>query len=307
MPRSLRFTPPSGLVEVTSRTLQGRHLLRPSPQANAIFLGVLGRALRKYDVALIYVVCMSNHFHALLLPRDSKALADFMGYFVGNLARKVNLSTGWSGPVFPTRYRSIPVSEEPEAMIARLRYLLAHGVKEDLVFAPGDWPGVQAARALADGRMHLDGGSWFDGTEACNARDRGEAADAFGFPEPERVTLAKLPCWAHLEDAAYCLRIREIVVAIEAEARQRHRENHTAPAGEASVVGRDPTSRPARVDRSPAPRFHTASREARRVLEEAYRWFAVAFYEAKQRLRSAGNPHAFPDGAFPPPQAFVAA
>ena len=45
MGRKLRYLPEEGaLVEVTCRTLQGRLLLRPSPELNDIAAGVLGRA-----------------------------------------------------------------------------------------------------------------------------------------------------------------------------------------------------------------------------------------------------------------------
>lgn len=44
-----------------------------------------------------------------------------------NLARKVARAVSWSGPFWETRYRPIPVTAEPEAQIARLRYVLAHG------------------------------------------------------------------------------------------------------------------------------------------------------------------------------------
>ncbi len=41
--RPLRYIPPGSVVEVTSRTIQGRLLLRPSPEVNDIILGVIGR------------------------------------------------------------------------------------------------------------------------------------------------------------------------------------------------------------------------------------------------------------------------
>jgi hypothetical protein len=44
MPRPLRFVPEHALVEITTRTLQGRLLLRPSPELNDLVLGIVGRA-----------------------------------------------------------------------------------------------------------------------------------------------------------------------------------------------------------------------------------------------------------------------
>jgi hypothetical protein len=44
MPRPLRFIPEHSLVEITTRTLQGRLLLKPSPELNDLVLGVIGKA-----------------------------------------------------------------------------------------------------------------------------------------------------------------------------------------------------------------------------------------------------------------------
>jgi hypothetical protein len=44
MARPLRFVPPNSIVEVTTRTMQGRLLLRPSPELTEIILGIIGKA-----------------------------------------------------------------------------------------------------------------------------------------------------------------------------------------------------------------------------------------------------------------------
>lgn len=53
MARAIRFIPEGGaVVEVTGRTLQGRLLLRPSPELRVITIGILARARRLYGVKL---------------------------------------------------------------------------------------------------------------------------------------------------------------------------------------------------------------------------------------------------------------
>lgn len=282
-------------------------MLRPSQRFDEIFLGVLGRSQRLQGMEIVAVICLSTHFHLLLRPRDAQQLAAFAGHLKGNLARKVNRLVGWSGPVFGRRYDAIVVSDEPAAQIGRLRYLLSNSVKEDLVMSPTEWPGVQSATALVDGSMRLEGGLWFDGRKAHPARLRGEPVDCFDFPEPETVHLTKLPCWEHLDDATYRQRSADLVQEIEEEARGRHRRDGTAPAGARWVLRQDPLSCGKPLRRSPSPAFHAATREARRALEEAYRWFVVAYRAAAMRLRQGGDPHGFPDGAFPPAAAFVTA
>ena len=56
-----RYIPPGSLVEVTTRTIQGRLLLVPSRDLNDIVNGVLARALSRYPVELVDFVVMGNH------------------------------------------------------------------------------------------------------------------------------------------------------------------------------------------------------------------------------------------------------
>jgi hypothetical protein len=41
----LRFIPENSLVEITTRTLQGRLLLRPSPELTDLILGIVGTSV----------------------------------------------------------------------------------------------------------------------------------------------------------------------------------------------------------------------------------------------------------------------
>src|SRR5688572_4945492 len=153
MPRGVRFVPEGGaLVEVTVRTDQSRMLLRPSPVLNEVVLGVLGRAQRRYEVRCCGVVIMSNHWHALLKVDDALQLARFMQYCNANLAREVERLVDWPSGIWSRRYHAILISEEEEAQAARLKYLLAHGVKEFLVGRVSDWPGVHSGKAVLEGK-----------------------------------------------------------------------------------------------------------------------------------------------------------
>jgi len=59
--RRLRYFPDRPLVEVTTRTLQGRFLLRPSPGLREIFVGILARAAALYEVDVHAFVCLMSH------------------------------------------------------------------------------------------------------------------------------------------------------------------------------------------------------------------------------------------------------
>ncbi|HEV8632554.1 MAG TPA: transposase, partial [Thermoanaerobaculia bacterium] len=140
MARPLRFLPPGSLVEVTMRTVHGRLLLRPSSQLNDLVLGVIGRAQRKYAMRIHALAVLGNH-HALLSPDSPQQLAAFMDYLASNIAREIGKLYDWREKFWARRYRSILVSDEEEAQVGRLAYLLGNGVKEGLVAKPQDWPG----------------------------------------------------------------------------------------------------------------------------------------------------------------------
>ena len=133
MARKLRFIPPGSVVEVTARTVQSRFLLKPGPGWRETFVGALARARERYRVDVHDFVCLSTHLHLLLSPENARELAGFMRHFLSKLSLEAAKRHGWGGPLFQRRYQTILVSGEARAQEARLRYLLAHGVKENLV------------------------------------------------------------------------------------------------------------------------------------------------------------------------------
>jgi hypothetical protein len=52
--------------------------------------------------------------------------------------------------------------------------------------------------------------------------------------------------------------------------------------------------------RSPAPDFHTATKEVRQRLRAAYRLFVDAFVAASQQFREGDRSALFPEGCCPP-------
>ena len=83
--------------------------------------------------SLIY---LSNHCHLLLRPRSVEQLASFMRDVNSKIAREVGRLHGWREKIWGRRYTDIVTSHEPEAQMARLRYLLEQGCKEGLVARP---------------------------------------------------------------------------------------------------------------------------------------------------------------------------
>jgi transposase IS200 family protein len=190
--RPLRFIPhPQTLVEVTTRTIHSRLLLRPSPQTNEIFLGVLGRALALYPVGIVAATCLSGHYHLLLVVDCAKDLTAFMRHFNSNLAREIGRVVKWRDKFWSRRYRAIVVSDEEAAQVERLQYVLSQGVKEGLVEKAGQWPGVHCLKALLEGVPLV--GQWFDRTREYAAQQRNENFKRLDCATSYQVQLSPLP------------------------------------------------------------------------------------------------------------------
>jgi REP element-mobilizing transposase RayT len=302
--RKLRYAPEGGATfEVTCRTLQARLLLRPSAELNQIVPGILGRAQRLYGVQLFAYVFVSNHFHLLLRVGNTRQLSRFMGYLNANLAKEVSRLTGWSGKVWERRYQAILVSDEEGALIGRFRYIVSHGVKEDLVPRLQEWPGIHCVHSLLGGEPLA--GHWFDRTLEYAMRRRGETFDRFQFATPETVHLSSLPCWAHLSPEAYRQRVAAMVTEIEEEAAAARQRAGKHSLGARAILAQHPHTRPEKCKKSPAPFVHAVSREMKKLLWEGYVWFVAEFRNAAEKLR-VGNPGArFPAGSFPPALPYV--
>ena len=240
--RPLRFIPPGSLVEVTARTIHGRLLLRPDHPTCDVILGVLGRAQALHRMRIVAFVFLSNHYHLLLLPDSPQQLAAFMGYLASNIAREVGRLHEWRESFWSRRYRAIPVSDEETAQIARLQYLLAHGVKEGLVAKARDWPGPSSSSALLEGAGIQ--GTWFDRTAEYRARRKGVECSAKTFASTESVTLTPIPCWAAWPEARRQEAVGELLAVIERQ--PEIARDGRPPLGREAILKQAPHERPGR-------------------------------------------------------------
>lgn len=309
MPRPLRYVPaPGTLIEVTTRTVQGRLLLQPTPPVNKALLGVLGRAQRIYGMVVHCVVVLSNHYHFLLAPTDARQLADFMGFVNSNIAREVGILVNWKEKFWGRRYQGILVSNEIRAQLGRLEYFMANCVKEHLVENPLEWPGVHCARALTEGRR-LEG-VWFDRTAFYRAQRRRKAGEPpvleKDYKTLETLELSPLPCLQNLSESERRRHVENLIEKVAGEAASSRKAKGMMVLGARRLQRLHPHTQPNRPKNSPAPRFHAYEAAVRKALREAYSAFAAAFRSASERLRSGDLGALFPEGCFPPALPFCA-
>jgi REP element-mobilizing transposase RayT len=304
MARRLRFIPPGSLVEVTSRTVQGRLLMRPSPLITELTLGVLARAARLYPVEIHAFCFLSNHFHLLVTVASAARLAAFMNYLNSNLARELGRVVDWRERFWGRRYQAVLVDHDEAAQLDRLVYLLRQGTKEGLVRSPREWPGAHSTQALLSGSPIC--GRWFDRSLAHRSRRRRVPLEDSRLWTTEGFELSPLPAWRG-RPARDCRRIVEgLVRAIEDEVSAHCETTGVRPLGAERICRQHPHQKPSRLRRTRVPLVHASSKESRILWSTRYRTFAEAFWNSARRLRAGLTPVTFPEGCFPPALPFVA-
>jgi len=302
MGRRLRYVPSGAMVEITSRTIQRRLLLKPTEELTGAILGILGRALAMYDVQLHAFAFVSNHFHLLASPADGEQLAAFVGYVKSQISREAGRLYDWPGTLWDRRYTSINVVDEG-AQVGRLRYILAHGAKEGLVASPLMWPGAHCAQALVHGDPII--GTWTDRTALYDARRHarrlGHEIDEHEYQAQYLVNLAPLPCWRGFTALERRRRCAELVDEIEREAAEDITVSGYGPLGVAKILEQHPHQIPrTRPRKRNAPLVHATTATVRESFTATYRRFVDQFRRASQRLRRGERDARFPLYSFPP-------
>lgn len=287
---------------ITCRTIQARKLMTPtSPLVREVCGGVLAKAVAMYGVRLHAYVFLSNHLH-LIVRAQGRPLALFMKYLLGNLSKKLGpLSKpepGWWNRFWERRYTASPVLDEA-ALEERLRYVVAHGVKEGLVARTADWEGLHCAAQLVDEQPLTF--NWFNWTKRWEARTRKDGGLSpqlapYGDELAEKVPLElePLPHWASEAPGRRQRRMRELIADIE-----RSVAPPTPPLGPEAVRTQSMEPCPRRK-RGRRPLCHASSSEARDEFRGFYRAFCRAFREAAKKWLLGDVGAEFPLGSFKP-------
>lgn len=285
---------------ITCRTFQARKLMTPtSPLIRDVCGGVVAKAVAVTGVRLHAYVFLSNHFH-LILRAQGRQVALFMKYLLGNLSKKLGplCAPGWWNRFWERRYTASPIVDE-DALEDRLRYVLAHGVKEGLVARAADWEGLHCAEQVVDEQPRSF--PWFNWTKRWKARTRQDGVasprvDAYDRELAEMVPLQldPLPHWAGEAPERRQQRMRLLVAEVEKQAAPP-----TPPLGP-EAVRQQTTERCWRRKRGRRPLCHASTADARTAFLGLYRSFCDAFRQASQKWLAGELTAEFPSGAFRP-------
>jgi hypothetical protein len=295
MSRPIRYMPdPYTVFEVTTRTMQSRLLLKPSPELNSIILGIIGKALSMYNVQMYLFVFLSNHYHMLLSACDFCELSRFMNHINSNIAREIGRLYDWHDKFWSRRFSAIPVLDD-ESLMDRARYILSHGCKEGLVSHPADWPGINCIAALTEGTPLV--GQWFNRTRMyADSRNVSGVQAESDYLTEYKVEIRPLPVWADLSETARQIKCKQLVEDVA----QQHQYKHVL--GVSTILAQDPHTKPVSTKKSSRPFCHAITQKVIKEYREGYRAFVGAFREAFGSLL-AGHVRSFesfPDCYIPP-------
>lgn len=295
MARLPRMYDEEGIYFVTARTFQARMLLTPKPMVSEAMAGVLAKAVSLTGVRLYGFVAASNHVHLLVGARGA-ALSRFMQYLLGNVAKKVGRLAGWRGSFWQRRFSAEPVLDD-EALVGRLKYILAHGVKEGLVETPEEWPGLSCLPLLrSEAPVKTKFFHWARRWQKGALREGGGDVWNDAWAEEVALQVHPLPCWEGLSRERRLRAVDDIVEGIVAEGR----EAHARVRGAGEVIAEEPQREPRYAKKSPRPLCHASTRERWKAFRQTLMDWVTAFRRASALYRAGDVAAEFPPWSFRP-------
>jgi REP element-mobilizing transposase RayT len=135
---------------ISRRCGQRELLLRPDDLTNRIFLYCLAVAAQRFNIGIIAVVMMSNHYHAVVYDPDG-VIPRFLETFHAISARAINRRRKRRENLWSAEQPNINYLVETNDVIDKTVYTLTNPVTDHLVDKALNWPGV-SSMAWLDGR-----------------------------------------------------------------------------------------------------------------------------------------------------------
>lgn len=223
----------------------------PVREVVQVFEYLFAVAAERYGMQVHEVLCMSNHFHALITDVEGR-LPEFMTYFDSLLARSLNAMRGVSGSVFEKEYSLVEVTDD-EKGLEHAVYTLANPCSVHLVRRSKQWPGFSTLRMKYGETRTIERpkvGLWKREGE----RERGETVENRGrrkarepkralhrgkpsvLPEVVELRLVRPPVYRMLSDAELRAEVWERLDARELELIEERRARGAEVLGAAKVL-----------------------------------------------------------------------
>lgn len=237
---------------------------------------------------MLAVSQMSNHLH-LVVEDQLGEISDFMQYFLGHAAKRLNRVDQVRGAVFERRFAEIVVLDE-DAVAKRIAYAVNNPVEASLVRSISDWTGLCL---YAEGAATVHTFSVFN--ESAYVRALGEAERTGAAVNPGDYVEQ-----AHLEVAGLGEAMAGRVAAAVAQREAQLQSEQEGVAGMGRVLESSPFDRPRMSSRSAMPLCFGSTREVRQLFVAGWRAFVTAFRLASSAFRSGLLDVGFPPYSFRP-------
>ena len=148
MSRPLRLEYPGALFHVTSRGNEKKNIFLDDVDRQR-FLGLMAKAVARFQWIVMAYVLMSNHFH-LVVKLTSANVSRGMQWLNGKYSQAFNRRHARVGHLVQGRFGGELVDEETY-LLEVLRYVVLNPVRAGMVRAPGDyeWSSYRATAGLA--------------------------------------------------------------------------------------------------------------------------------------------------------------
>lgn len=139
---------------ITFNTEEGLPFV-PLAFMNTLIRSAIARAQRLYPVTIIGFTFQANHCHIIIRVIDPEAVSSFIGYLKAECAHYLNALLGRKQrTVWAARFDD-PIVLDLQTAIKYLCYTLLNPVKDGLVDAMHEYPGVSSYHELLEGRGEI--------------------------------------------------------------------------------------------------------------------------------------------------------
>lgn len=288
----LKYRAPGQVLSIAFRCHHSEMRYRPDPARVNILGYWLGKAQARHPGVEIFTVCqMSNHIHIEIRDNAGEA-SEFVGYWIGNASKDLNLLDQRRGAVVERRFGEIPVLDD-DALARRCAYTVCNPVKAKLVRSVKEWKGLSGfagseARTQKFTKFHE---LRYEAAVLDAQRTKKPAPERADFIEVAVVSLA-------IVEPELAAKIQGAVEATEAELRSRIQPDEVR--GMKSVLRSSPFDRPKRSKWSPKPLCFASTLDAFLSFRSEWYDFVDAFRRASERFRAGELDALFPSHCFRP-------
>jgi putative transposase len=284
MPRQVA---PGRSYMLTRRCTQRKFLLTPRKEMQQAFWYCFAVAVRRFNIRVLSVVAMGNHYHATIEDPDG-SYPEFTRYFHSLLARCGNVLLGRWENFWDPEQSGVLELVDPDTSFRKMVYTLTNPVQDHLVQKACHWPGASSLiYQLNDSALTVKRPRKFFCEDGC-------------MPDEVTIRFQRPRGFEHLSHDEWTEKLRAAINGEEKKAAANRRETGRKLLGRKAVRRQTPFSQPSTFAkrRGIVPRIATRNKWLRIERLEHNKRFQQRYRDAFAR-RTGGEPDAvFPYGTY---------